>query len=100
MPCDVWCKLLERYRSAVTTYDEAAHDLSGVPGGAFNETWQRAEQARKQSESCRADLLQHEHEHACIAGTGLPEVNQTPDVSSEELILSDQAQAGWASSLS
>ena len=85
MPCDEWCRRLDRYRSAVSIYAEAASNLSRVPGAAFNETWQRAEQARKQSESCRADLLHHEHDHACLAGTRPREVDhQMAAVSKEE----------------
>jgi hypothetical protein len=94
MPCDEWCRLLEWYRSAANTYAEAVNGLSLLPGAAFNETWQRAERARKQSDNCRADLLHHEHDHACL-GAGQPEgANRIAAVSSEEFILGDQGQSG------
>ncbi|MGD1090419.1 MAG: hypothetical protein ABSB35_00350 [Bryobacteraceae bacterium] len=95
MPCDEWCRLLERYRSAVNRYNEAANNLGLVPGREFNAAWQRAEQARKGAENCRADLLHHEHEHACLVGAGQPEVHYgIYDVDTEEFILGDQGQSG------
>jgi hypothetical protein len=94
MPCDQWGTLLERYRSAVSKYDESVRGLSLVPGAAFNETWQRAEQARKHSGDCRADLLHHEHDHACLTEAGQPETNnEMSDVDQEEFILGDQVQS-------
>jgi hypothetical protein len=94
MPCDAWCGLLARYRSAVNTYNEAAIDLSPLPGAAFNEAWQRAEQARKQSDKCRADLLLHENDHVCL-GVRQPEGNkEATAISTEEFILGDQGQSG------
>jgi len=95
MPCDQWCRLLERYRGAVSNYDEAANDLSCVLGAAFNETWQRAKQARKRSDNCRAELLHHEHDHGCLGGVKQPEFhNGMPDVDAEQFILGDQGQSG------
>jgi len=95
MPCDQWCRFLEMYRRAVNRYDEAANDLSLVLGSAFNQTWQRAEQARKHSENCRADLLHHEHDHGCLGGVGQPEVTiGVPNIDPEEFILGDQGQSG------
>jgi hypothetical protein len=94
MPCDEWCRILERYRSAVNRYDEAVNDLGCLPGPVFNETWQRAEWARKQSDRCRADLLHHEHDHACLVA-GPPESDlQMADINTEELVLGDQGQFG------
>lgn len=95
MPCDEWCRLLERYRSAVSSYDEAASNLTLVPGGAFNEAWQRTEQAGKRSENCRADLLRHEHEHACSVAAVQQEVHiGMPELDPEDFILGDQGQSG------
>ncbi|HEY2842242.1 MAG TPA: hypothetical protein VGJ09_01275 [Bryobacteraceae bacterium] len=66
MPCSQWCRLVELYQSAVNSYSEAAQNLSAQPGAAFNETWQRAERARTKAERCRTDVLNHEHDHACM----------------------------------
>src|SRR5271169_4826924 len=91
MPCEQWCRLLELYRSAVNRYNEAANDLSLVLGSAFNQAWQRTEQARKKSENCRTELLQHEHEHGCLGGVGKPDVyNRVLNIDPEEFILGDQ----------
>ena len=66
MPCEEWAGLLGRYRDSVESYCEAAKALGVLPGSAFNEKWHLAERARTKSNSCRADLMHHEHEHACI----------------------------------
>jgi hypothetical protein len=70
MPCDEWSRLLERYRGAVNAYSEAAKVLGDRPGTAFSETWQRAERARTKCTRGRADLLHHEHVHACLEPDG------------------------------
>lgn len=85
MPCAEWCQLVERYRGAVAFYDDAVKSLGGRPGAAFNEIWQRSERARTKCNRYRADLLHHEHDHAC---SGLDEPNQA-----EILILEDQVQS-------
>ena len=66
MPCEEWSGLLERYRSAVDEYNQAAQALGAPPGSAFNEKWSQAERARAKSNSYRADLMHHEHAHACV----------------------------------
>ena len=68
MPCDEWCRLVERYRTAVHAYNEAVKALDGKPGTAFNEVWQQSERARAKCSRGRADLLHHEHVHACLEG--------------------------------
>jgi hypothetical protein len=94
MPCDEWSRILERYRSAVNAYDDAVHNLAVAPGAAFNETWHRAERARKQSDKCRADLLHHEHDHACLVAEQPEPAHQLTAVGTEEYILGDQGQFG------
>jgi len=89
MPCSQWYRLVESYIDAVHSYSDAAKALSVLPGLAFNETWQRAERARTESENCRADVLHHEHQHACLDSE--PEF---AGVSSESLVLGDQGQSG------
>jgi hypothetical protein len=93
MPCTQWCRLIELYRGAVDTYSEATKALSVHPGAAFNETWQRAERARTRSESCRADVLHHEHDHACLEGGKLRR-KAAVGISTENFILGDQGQSG------
>jgi len=66
MVCSEWCRLMERYRGAVSAYNEAAKNLGILPGTAFNETWSRTERARTKCDRRRADLLQHEHDHSCL----------------------------------
>jgi hypothetical protein len=39
-------RLVERYRTAVNTYNEAVNALGVLPGPAFNEIWTRTERAR------------------------------------------------------
>jgi len=70
MPCEEWSRLLERYRSSVNAYSDAAKVLGDRPGTAFSETWQRAERARTKCTRGRADLLHHEHVHACLEPEG------------------------------
>lgn len=94
MPCNQWYRLLELYQGAVNTYSDAAKALSVLPGPAFNETWQRVERARAASENCRADVLHHEHQHACLESEPSNGHRQMASVSSESLVLGDQGQSG------
>jgi hypothetical protein len=71
MPCEEWSRLVESYREAVNTYNEIAKALGDSPGGAFGETWQRAERARTKCTRNRADLLHHEHIHHCLEPDGV-----------------------------
>jgi len=66
MPCDQWCKYAERYKRAVQAYGKAVFALGCVPGSEFDRSWQRAENARKIADCARAELLDHEHVHACL----------------------------------
>jgi hypothetical protein len=94
MPCDEWCRLVERYRSAVNTYNDAVKALGVAPGAAFNDTWQRTERTRTKCDRCRADLLHHEHDHSCLE-VGEPNGNQgTSGIDTETLVLGDQGQSG------
>ena len=94
MPCAEWCQLVERYRSAVDTYNEAVMALGGVSGTAFNEKWSRTEQARTQCDRCRTDLLHHEHVHACLV-VGQPNgKKQVSGINTENMVLGDQGQSG------
>ena len=81
MPCEQWYKLLERYRRAAKTYSQAVDALSGSD---FNQGWQSAEAALKNSGAARSSLLDHEHNHACAVG----------DWETEEVVLGDQGQSG------
>jgi hypothetical protein len=94
MPCDEWSRILERYRTAVNAYDEAVNNLTRLPGAAFNETWHRAERARQQSDKCRADLLHHEHDHACLVAGPAENNHPLAAISTDEFILGDQGQFG------
>jgi len=94
MPCDEWCQLIERYRSAVHTYDEAAKALSDLPGTAFNEIWHRTERARQKCDRRRADLLQHEHKHGCLQVSQPVKNNRLSGLKTEALVLGDQGQSG------
>ena len=94
MPCNQWYRLVESYIDAVHSYSDAAKALSVLPGPAFNETWQRAERARTESENCRADMLHHEHQHACLDSEPANGHPQLAAISSENLVLGDQGQSG------
>ena len=94
MPCEEWCRLIERYRGAVETYDDAAKALGVLPGTAFNEIWQRTERARTKCDRCRADLLHHEHYHACLDGGPPHGRQQMSSVNTDSLVLGDQGQSG------
>ena len=76
MPCEEWSRLVEQYRNAVNTYNEAAKVLGDRPGTAFSEAWHRVERARTKCTRGRADLLHHEHTHACIE----PDGNKQPSI--------------------
>ena len=94
MPCAEWCQLVECYRSAVDTYNEAVQALGVLPGTAFNEKWSRTERARTKCDRCRTDLLHHEHVHACLE-VGQPNgKNQSLGVDTENMVLGDQGQSG------
>ena len=94
MPCNQWYRLVESYIDAVHSYSDAAKALSVLPGPEFNETWQRAEHARTESENCRADMLHHEHQHACLDSELSNGHRELAGVSSENLVLGDQGQSG------
>ena len=66
MPCTEWRRLVDSYRTAVHAYDQAVADLADGSDVRFEQAWQRAETARKDADGARADLLLHEHEHACV----------------------------------
>jgi hypothetical protein len=93
MPCNQWYRLVESYQDAIHSYSDAAKTLSALAGPAFNETWQRAEQARTESENCRADVLDHEHQHECLDSDSNGH-RQLAGISSENLVLGDQGQSG------
>ena len=94
MPCNQCYRLVESYQDAVHSYSDAAKALSVLAGPAFNETWQRAERARVESENCRADVLHHEHQHACLESEPMNGDRELAAVSSENLVLGDQGQSG------
>jgi len=92
MPCEDWSTLLQRYRSAAKEYHQAVENLTAEPGPKFNESWHRAEAARTEVGLARADLLNHEHDHACLNDkTAKPEAVFQP---TEEWVLGDQGQPG------
>lgn len=94
MPCEEWGRLVERYRSAVNTYNDAVKTMGILPGAAFNETWQWTERTRMKCDHCRADLLHHEHDHGCLE-VGLPNgKNQGSTINTENFVLGDQGQSG------
>ena len=94
MPCEEWCELIERYRSAVHTYNEAVKALGVSPGTAFTETWQQAERARTKCSRDRADLIHHEHDHACLEPGPSNGNEQVSGINTENLVLGDQGQSG------
>jgi len=94
MPCDEWSRLVQRYRGAVNTYNEAVTALGVLPGTAFNEIWQRAERTRTKCDRCRADLLHHEHYHGCLEVVGPNGNKATSGLDTESLVLGDQGQSG------
>jgi len=90
MPCEEWSRLLERYRDAVNTYNEAAQALRGLPGTSFSELWQDAEHARTKCSSGRADLLHHEHVHACLEPDG--KKPRSAGINTKTLVIGGQRQ--------
>jgi hypothetical protein len=94
MPCNQWYRLVQLYQDAVHAYSDAANALSALPEATFNETWQRAERARTNSENRRADVLHHEHEHACLDGEPSNGHGRMAGISTEQLVLGDQGQSG------
>lgn len=94
MPCEEWCRLVERYRRAVNAYNEAVKPLGVQPGTAFNEIWSRMERARTKCDRRRADLLGHEHEHACLEAGQPNGAREVADIRTENLVLGDQGQSG------
>jgi hypothetical protein len=94
MPCEEWCKLINRYRSATKTYSDAVDGLGSAPGIEFNLAWQRADRARKDCDATRAALLIHEHDHACLGERQPAGAQQGIEFKTEELTLGDQGQSG------
>jgi hypothetical protein len=73
MSCTEWRRLVMSYRAAVHAYDKAVAELADGSDVPLDQAWQRAETARRDADSARADLIQHEHEHACGAGSAANE---------------------------
>lgn len=94
MRCDDWCKYVERYRRAVQAYDKAVLALGCEPGSEFDESWQRAENARKNADAARSDLLAHEHGHGCLRPQDSPGESPILGIATEDLVLGDQGQGG------
>jgi len=94
MPCEKWREMVERYRGAVNSYNEAAKALGTAQGPAFNESWQLVERARARCTRDRADLLHHEHVHACAEGGDAQGSQRRSSVRTEALVLGDQGQSG------
>jgi hypothetical protein len=65
--CEDWNRILNMYRFSVQEYSEAVGSLPGLSTARFSEAWLRAEIARKSCDSLRAELLDHEHQHSCVA---------------------------------
>ena len=94
MPCDEWCKCVEGYRRAVQVYDKAVLVLARAPGSEFDQSWQRAEDARKNADSARSELLAHEHGHGCQTPQDSTVESRVLGRATEELVLGDQGQGG------
>jgi hypothetical protein len=94
MPCDEWCRLAEHYRTAVNTYNEAVKALGVLPGTEFNKMWPRTERARTKCDRRRADLLHHEHDHACLDGGQPNNHKQLSGRNRENLVLGHQGKLG------
>lgn len=58
--------ILDNYRISAQAHSEAVAALTYLPGAGFAEAWLRAERARKLCEGYRDQLLDHEHNHACL----------------------------------
>jgi hypothetical protein len=93
MPCDEWRNLVTRYRTAVYVYNAAVDHLGDKLDASFIRTWQLAESARKNTDSARAALLLHEHDHACLVDQSPSARNQIQDLA-EDLILGNRGQSG------
>ncbi len=65
--CEDWNRILTLYRYSVQEYSDAVGSLTGLSTGGFSDAWLRAETARKSCDSLRAELLDHEHQHSCVA---------------------------------
>ena len=76
--------LFERYRSAVRTFTQAIDCLDDNWSMGFHTSWERAEAARHQVDSC-AELLLHAQE---------PNRGKRTDQRTEDLVLGDQGQSG------
>jgi hypothetical protein len=94
MPCDERCNCVENYRRAVQAYNKAVFALGCVTGLEFDQSWQLAENARKDADGARADLLVHEHDHACLTPLEIPDESRILGIATEDLVLGDQGQAG------
>jgi hypothetical protein len=76
--------LFERYRSAVRTFTQAVDCLDDNWSMEFHTSWERAEAARQQVDSC-AELLLHAQ---------APNGGERTDQRTEDLVLGDQGQSG------
>jgi hypothetical protein len=65
-PCQEWQTILDKYRISAQAHSDAVAALTYLPGAGFAEAWLRAERARKSCDGYRAQLLDHEHSHACL----------------------------------
>jgi hypothetical protein len=82
MPCDEWCRLVERYQTAVNAYNQAVNALGVLPGAAFSENWSRAERARAMCNRHRVDLW-----HLL---RGWPATSEYRKLETESMVLGDR----------
>jgi hypothetical protein len=95
MSCDEWSKSVAKYRRTVQAYNAAVFDLGWVPGSEFDQSWQRAERARKDVDGARAELLEHEDDHARVMVQSYYIGDcRIPGIATEDLVLGDQGQGG------
>ena len=76
--------LFERYRSAVRTFTQAVDCLDDNWSMEFHTSWERAEAARQQVDSC-AELFFYPQ---------APNGGERTDQRTEDLVLGDQGQSG------
>jgi hypothetical protein len=67
--CAEWSAILKAYQNAVNAHSKAVLALGPPHPLDFAGAWLRAEITRKDSETLRAELLDHEHHHGCFVNS-------------------------------
>jgi hypothetical protein len=67
---------------------------SRLTGWEFDRSWQRAENARKDADAARSELLADEYGHGCLRPQDSADDSPILGIATEDMVLGDHGQGG------